>query len=361
MFGSRLVKALAILILTSCLAVRLSAEGVTAETFGFQVDASASVIQILQQVEGTRDIPTAVAALKKLPSKSRWVGATRGDVVTIYSFHHWSDENKRHASVSVDEVARALHVADQLGDLMKVESGLRSAISGGTEEFMVSKTDYILKEVRATLTIKGKVEKGSAGPGTAAPKPASWIVVLDFTAGGSATDATEASFVATTGPREPWSISANVPLKSSSDVKLNSDSTGIALKEAKPASFYVGFDYTFGDVLSTPKTFSEAATIKVLLKGSRAPLDSYGAAFALRGGFWSEIVPKLNVLHIFDTVTPFIGLTRTRVSEDAKDAGGTLIQMHGRSTDILWGLSFDIKNAIDWVQKPAANTNTEKK
>lgn len=322
----------------------------SAETYSFRADPN--VLGILQTAESSGNVTQAIDALKQIPSLSRWRGATRGDVVIIYSIHHTSSSKPRHVTVIPKEKARSLHIATQVGDLLKVVGRIHS-LAGGAEQIAISKAEYQLKEVRATLTITGRIDEGAAGGANAIGPAPKWVVVLDFTGGGKAEDAAEASKTVVTGPDEAWSISANVPLQTWNDVKLNDDENGITLKEDKPADIYAGLDYSFGDVLSTPRSWPEAVTIKLMLKASRRPLDSYGVALGLRSGIWSEKFPTQNFLHIFDTVSPFFALTRSRFEdEEGFDSAGNPRKVTGHSNNVIVGLGFDIKKALDWIQKP---------
>ncbi|HYM61837.1 MAG TPA: hypothetical protein VEZ11_13200, partial [Thermoanaerobaculia bacterium] len=109
-----------------------------------------------------------------------------------------------------------------------------------------------------------------------------------------------------------------------------------------PTTYYVGFDYGLGDVVTTDQQKAwEAIVLKLLVKISKNPLDSYGAAIGYRS-------PNFSILGMtLQSFTPFVGYFRTKVND--KDQSGNPIVR--RKSGVRAGISLNIDRAVDWVKK----------
>jgi hypothetical protein len=106
-----------------------------------------------------------------------------------------------------------------------------------------------------------------------------------------------------------------------------------------------------GDALRPPANWREAITIKALLKASRRPSDSFGIGIGLRSGYFanSPVLSRYSFLQIFDTLSPYIAYTRTRVEEEQKNDAGTQ-KVHFKRNDWVIGISLDLEKALEFVK-----------
>ena len=154
-----------------------------------------------------------------------------------------------------------------------------------------------------------------------------------------------------TGPREAWSFSADVPLSTLGDVKVDDAAKNTELAKT-PDAFYVGLNFVpIGDVLQPPSSIGEAFQFKVLLKASRRPSDSFGVGIGLRSGYFSKHSRLKNyaLLQIFDTLAPYVAYTRTRDQQTKKNAAGEDEIIRFKRNDVVIGISLDITKALDFV------------
>lgn len=315
-----------------------SPDWTTADTGG-----KALIAKAVNHPETREDV---VKALAKLPSTTRWVDAGPGQLVVVYSFYR--SNTGEIVRVKVDENEREPLVAQQLRDVLKVAqnvSGGLQTTEATTPPIQISQTPYTLQLHRAEVQFTGTIQKAD----TNSPEPKDnprWIVVLDFTAGGKDTNAATATITTLTGPREAWSFSANAPIGQLKQLKLDDKAESLGLKD-KPGEFYVSFNYLpRGDALLPPHEWADALQFLAMLKTSKRPTDSYGFGIGLRPGiFTAKKWPS--ILQIFDTITPFAAVTRTRLT--GTDASGAT--QTGHRTDLVLGLSLDIKKGVEWTTK----------
>ncbi len=274
-------------------------------------------------------------------SSLRLVGSAKGDVVRIYVFY-FNDATKS-IDLKVDEKLRQPVVFDQLQALAKFVQGAN--ITGVA--LKVDQFQYRLAKKRATVAISAELSATTSPIQSAFAEP-KWIVVFDFTNGGKK-NAEASTATLLTGPREPWTISADVPVTRIGDVKIDDKFENVKLSRT-PDSFYAGFNYSFGgDALTTPSSLAEAFTLKAMLKASRRPTDSFGLGMGLRAGIFSN--PSLPpVFKFFDSLSPYVAYTVTRVEKNNTDAAGTTTQMHFRRKEFTFGLSMDLVKTIDLVK-----------
>lgn len=295
-------------------------------------------------VDGKEDPKAVLKDLKNVKTANRWIGATRRQVVIAYCFFYDPPAGKN-VVASFEEKERNTLFADQFKKLVEVGQNVGGA-AAATKPIRINSTKYVLEDVRANLTVTAKIQDKPSEATEVTGDP-TWFVVLDLTNGGQADDNKDSDSVAvSTGPREPWSISADLPVTHASELKINDQTHEIESKE-QPGFFYAGFDYApWGDVLGPASQFTDSFVLKFLAKVSKKPLDSFGLGVALRPGFYSHILPSLN---IFDTFSPFVAVTWTR--QDKKLPSGELKVNGSRLPDFRVGLSFNIDKAVDWTKK----------
>lgn len=295
-------------------------------------------------VAGKVDAKSALADLKGVTTENRWIGATRRQIVIAYCFYYEPPANK-FVVTSFDEKERSTLFADQFQKLLTVAKNV-GGLQGAAKPIKINSTKYELQEVRANLTVTAKVQDNETDVTDVTGDP-TWFVVLDLTDGGKqAANKDNDSITVSTGPREPWSISADLPVNHVSELKINDQTHTVENKE-QPGLFYAGFDYApWGDALGPASAVADAFTIKFLAKVSKKPLDSVGLGVAMRPGFYSHVLPSLQ---IFDTFSPFVAFTWTR--QDKQLASGQLRTNASRKRDFRVGLSFNIDRAIDWTKQ----------
>lgn len=341
-----------------------------AAVYGFPAEVGgqpSEAKEILDQFEAqTITGDDAVKQLADLTTSSlRFVGSHKGQIVRIYCFYREEAPDPatgrfRTIALKIDEKRRDPLVADQFRTLVKLVDAFGQPAGAGEMKF--ERFQYKLKLERATLDITAQLTlEPKDNPIAAAGQP-HWLVIFDFTNGGGKTNADPTTATVLTGRREPWSISADVPIASLNDVEVDDEFSNVELKET-PETFYAGFNWApFGDAIKPPETLMQALTIKALLKASRRPSDSFGLGIGLRSGFFANhpSMSKLPFVQIFDTLSPYVAYTRTRVEEEQKDADGNTTKVHFKRNDWVVGISLDIERALDFVKK-AGDGDEEKK
>jgi len=307
--------------------------------------------QVKRLLDDSVDNPTNREAnlkqLAKATSQTRWVNAAPGHIVIVYSF--FRGDSTAIARVKVDEKARELLVAEQFRDVLKVAQNLaggqQTERAGEPLPIQLSLTPYVLELPRAEVQFTASIEKTDTNREPPKQDPR-WVVVLDFTSGATPTNANTATITTLTGPREAWSISANVAVGQLKQLQLDDKAESFGLKD-KPGSFFISFNYIpVGDAILPARRWRDAVQFLAMLKASNRPTDAYGLGIGLRPGvFGAKKAPS--ILQIFDTVTPFLAVTRTRVT-GTNAAGQTEA---GHRTDFVVGLSLDIKKGVEWTTK----------
>lgn len=178
----------------------------------------------------------------------------------------------------------------------------------------------------AALTALSKLKPG-------APIPAA------VAAGEGAEDApAKPSVDLSTGPREHWFLSADVPVTKAEALMFDED-TGQVTLGTEPSTFYIGLNFLAGDIKDPKRTFLGNLVVKGLLKASNRPLDSVGIGVGLRGQYLSKIGLNLDVL------TPFIAVTFTQ--EDLEE-NGEVTRRARRNSELRFGVSLNLDQAAKW-------------
>jgi hypothetical protein len=338
-------KRIALLTLFLTLTALIGRSDVKPDTYAFAKGARSKLDQAYDK-PGDRE--SIIKSLGDMASETRWVGAKKGAVAWVYTF--FRGDGTTTVRVKFDEAPRELLVAQQFREVLKIAQNVRGGVQTepAVQPIQMSRAQYILKLQRSTLTVSGTIEAGKGeDQDKSTLKDPDWIVVLDFTGGGETTNAKTASTSIITGDREGWSISANVPVGNVKQLSIDKEAKSIGLTD-KPGAFYVAFDWApWGDAYKTPTQWREAVQFLAMLKASNKPGDSFGVGVGLRPGTLTAIkIPKL--LQIFDTFTPFVAVTRTRIPATGT---ATTRSSLGYRNDVVVGLSLDIKKGVEWTQK----------
>ena len=120
-----------------------------------------------------------------------------------------------------------------------------------------------------------------------------------------------------------------------SDLKVGQTDAGTLDVSEKPPSFYVAADFMFGDIASSDRPLWQNVFLKAFVKGSSRPQESIGIGLGLRGKYLDW--PALN----FETFSPFVAATWTRVVQDGKIS---------RQRDWRLGVSLNLDKAVKWLK-----------
>jgi hypothetical protein len=350
---------------------------------------------------------SASAVLKQIgkmanDSTDRWVSA-EGNSVKIYIFHPKGPQVK----LSIAEKDRDTQFATDLQTLLKLATTIIKqvwAAPATPPEPEVSAYAYTLTKVRSSLSItaslaekaqlaivkadkKREDSKASRSSTTASEgqeqpegqaEPAEKDpLAIDFQATIQASadqaQAQEQSSVAApvvkakdqpaavdkderqvktviiTGPREHWFLSADLGINKVTQLKYDSTSKSLENKD-KPSKFLVGVNYALGDILThrwTAGDWWQGITLKLLLvEASSQPLDSLAFGLGYR-------LPPIKILGLsLDNFSPFIAYSR--VLNDQALPNGAVNEGGSHEWKWIFGISFNLDKALDWVQKASA-------
>jgi hypothetical protein len=289
------------------------------------------------------------AKAREVKPANRWIASTDARLA-VFVFH---DEGTV-ANIRFNEEARRTRLAADL--LVLAELGLQVGAQSVTR-IVVTKQEYTLRRPRANLTISaalappapvvqagaGSAGAGATGGNTTATQPAP--------AATKPVEQTAASITVVTGPAEHLFLSANAGATDASALKYDDESNSLQLKE-NPTGFFVGFNYSFGDILTDPaetdagvlRRFWEGMYVGGAVQGSRRPFDQAGVHM----GFRYNPLPLLGDVLNFETVSPYMGLVWTK--NDQVDAEGNRLgdRRYGRG-EFVWGVSLNLDKALGWV------------
>lgn len=132
------------------------------------------------------------------------------------------------------------------------------------------------------------------------------------------------------GPKEHLYLSADLPVTNIKQLTYDS-TTNTVQEEEKPGSFYFGLNYLIGDVFTDypHNEFYNNLSIKVLLKASSHPIESYGLGLA-----YSLAYGDLFAASVW--------------TQDEGSVPGT---KPGRKQSFIAGISFNISKGIQWLKK----------
>lgn len=136
------------------------------------------------------------------------------------------------------------------------------------------------------------------------------------------------------GPSENIFLSADILVDSAREVVYDAEANTLVEKD-KPTDFYLGVNYSKGDLLSNHKALSSDRLFgKVMLKIGKDPLESYGFGIGFR--------PKF-----LEGSSGFVAYV---VSKEDTFENGVLIEGGGKSEEVRIGISLNLERALDWLK-----------
>lgn len=136
-----------------------------------------------------------------------------------------------------------------------------------------------------------------------------------------------------TGNEEKWYLSADMLVTRASQLKYDPDNNTLSESE-KPNQFYLGANYSFGDILSDRRPVLDRVVIKFMVDMDKHPGDTWGIGLGYR--------PKQ-----FDSVTIFVAYTE--FDEDQKN-GDIIEKGKGKGQGVQLGVSFNLDKALEWIK-----------
>lgn len=130
------------------------------------------------------------------------------------------------------------------------------------------------------------------------------------------------------GEEEHWYLSGDLPITDIEQLTYNSETKKVELKE-KPASFYLGINYQFGDIFKDHGYWSlDNVSFKLMLKASDKPTESMGVGLSYK-------YKKANIF----IARIWTKNENTVPSENLDSTATTAV-----------GVSFKINDVIDWFK-----------
>lgn len=258
---------------------------------------------------------------------TRWISRQGSAIQAFVLFN----EATTLPTISFKENKRESQLATDFATLMKVGKAIADRKEIDLVPLRCATQTYRLRHTRANLDVSAEI---------AAP------TVVEAANAGTTPPKRSAKLTLTTGPKEHWFLSADVPVRRLKDVKLG-DGGGIEPTET-PTKFFVGLNYAIGDLFDDrPRGSLRALTDnlvgRVMFEASKTPLESLGIALALRGNYLSSMGLDFNV------VSPFVGYVWTRPDPDeATPAIGEPPAKFART--LQFGFSFNLTKALGWLQ-----------
>jgi hypothetical protein len=141
------------------------------------------------------------------------------------------------------------------------------------------------------------------------------------------------------GPEEHLSLGIDLPVDNRKTLKYD-EATKTLLPTEDAPKVYLSVNYLFGDLLDSPKVFSDRVSLKLMAQASRHPLDSYGAGVSLRLDGATPLGIELKGFSVFG------GYFRTR--EDVVVNG---VAQPGEGWKNAWrvGISYDLGTGLKWA------------
>ncbi len=285
---------------------------------------------------------------------SRLVGSSRGDELTVVVLYWKCSEINLAPQVAFSEVSRKTRLEEGFEQLkgLRRDVGARGSAEDASRRQCVEgwvTSNRRLVERRASLAITAEMADEAASNSAGYPNEADWLVVVDLRSKASNQGKHEnlkrQTIKILTGPREPWLLSAAIPLNDVNQLKYDSSSMEIKLKE-ETKTFYVSLDYTLGDALLEQPQFCQALTFKLLFAASKDPLRSVGAGIGLMPGWFSRLDDRLK---IFDTLSPWVGFTFSE--QDELSADGSVSHGGRRNNEFRVGVSLSLTEVSGWFKK----------
>lgn len=295
----------------------------------------------LAELRGITSEALRDAALEKLEDAdagTRWT-SRRGHRLVAVVLH----DPGTTARIRFDEQARDTRLGADLVTLAQLALRVGVGAEGVAPAIIRTEAVYILRKPRAKLLVAASVAR------TPAPVPAAPAAAA--AAATPAPEKNEAEVTLVTGPTEHLFLSANAGAASASALKYDDDSNSLQPRET-PTGFFIGINYTFGDILSDPAkangdpfaNFFSGMYVGGTLQGSRRPFDQAG----VHVGFRNNPLPFLNEVVSFETVSPYVGIVWTK-NDRVDDAGNLLGERRYGRGEFVWGVSLNLDKALGWV------------
>lgn len=264
----------------------------------------------------------------------RRVVSEKDDVIIVLTFTKNDSKIDEKADIDVTEDSRNTQITADIGKIVKVVIGgimgkagfAATGLAPTTPSYRIAATYYHLREKRSDMTIKVTYKEGPADP-----KPDKVFAAEDIT----------------TGPKEHWHLSLDVPVTKFSQVKYNQETKSLDTVKA-PTRVYLGIDYMLGDLLTTNHKWSdwkrlyERVILKAMILASNKPLDSLGIGVGYR-------LSKVQALGLeLDAVTVF-GAALISKEDALINGAGQSEYKYGKPKYVI-GLSFNTGKAKDWLK-----------
>jgi hypothetical protein len=268
-------------------------------------------------------------------SSLRWI-STKGDKVEIYLLR----SRGRQGRVDVKEDPRSTRLSSDFVTLAELAQKIVAAAAFAGQPsappiYSFTYREFVLAKTRATLKVVGSQlpEKTShAVPDTASNRDTS-----------SKPDSLTLSLI--TGPKEHFFLSANVANTTAHQFKY--DETKQSLQPvAKPKEFFVGIDYTIGDILDDSKqsrlrSFRDGLYVGLTLEGSSRPFNQLGVSLGFRHNPLGFVT--------FDAVSPYIAIIWARSDRLSGSPASPNIDYKYGKGKVVYGLSLNLDKALGWV------------
>lgn len=242
------------------------------------------------------------------------------------------------------EAERDTQISTDLGVLLTI---IKEKI--GIEEKAIMQADTLTMEQAdlLKLSLEPKIRKEEPDIKLLEKRGTLTFKVLDThaIAGTGAEDKKEESkeLKIITGPSEHWFLSVDVPVTKVSEIQYDSSTNSLQKKDA-PTLFYLGINYMLGDLYAHNQSWSDYVVFKALINLSSKPQDSFGVAIGYR-------VPDIDFLSglVLDAFTPFAGVVWKK-GDTIENGAVQSDHAYGKPTWVF-GLSFNIGKAVDWMKK----------
>ena len=152
----------------------------------------------------------------------------------------------------------------------------------------------------------------------------------------------------TTGPTEHFFLSANVANTTAHQFKYNQTTQSIQ-PIANPKEFFVGIDYTLGDIFdaanpSALNSFKDGIYLGMMLEASSRPFNQLGVSLGFRHNPMAQFVN-------FDAVSPYVAVVWARSDRVSGSGASTSIDSRYGKGKVVFGLSLNLDKALGWVGK----------
>ncbi len=265
-------------------------------------------------------------------SSIRWISG-KGDNIRIYVLR----SPGRRAKVEIGEDPRQTRLSSDLVTLTKLAQKISR--TDVMEEVIIVEPDYSftfreysLTKTRATVKVVGSLLPDTANLGKADDE--------------DAPSKLNTSLI--TGPPEHFFLSANVAYTKVRQIKYD-EATRSLQPNAKPKEFFIGVDYTIGDLFddasrSSIRSFLDGVYMGLMLEGSTQPFNQ----LALTLGFRHNL-PGLEKFVTFEAVSPYLGVVWARNDRLVGSGVSSSVDSNYGKGRFVFGLSLNLDKALGWA------------